>query len=277
MGCTRQVGLAPAAGSSKTAVMLALLTAHPQLHRDTAAGKALFAIYGGNKESWDAGTSYSARNRRRLAMLRAAGWVPPQVAPPPKAAPPKPKVALPRFGGISPASSSSTPAVAAVPRRRPAAQILSELRAAADEEAASQGPLPSGPLLDDAEKERLALMMQYRGKPPAAAAAAACGVGRSSHRADTYACAEEDESGDLTAGAGTPAAMVRRLQARFEALAREVDEREQWQRAMQLDGLAQPQHAAVIKAEIAARVVEMERVDKQLQQLETKQRGVGTR
>ncbi|KAI8468507.1 MAG: hypothetical protein J3K34DRAFT_470781 [Monoraphidium minutum] len=231
--------------------------------RDTAAGRALFALYGGQQDAVQTGVRFSARNRRRFARHAAVRPAPQPVAAPPP--PARPKVAVPRVGRA--AAGGSAPAQPAIPRRRPAALILSDLRAAADEAAAGGAPLPAGPLLDDAEKQRLALMMQHRGKPPEPAGSRARGGG--------------DAGSDRGAGGGDSAARqrgpaggeARRLQARFDVVAGEVAEREAWQAAMARDGLARAGHAAVIKAEVAERAAEMARIDARLRELEGRHGG----
>lgn len=204
-----------------------------------------------------AGVTFSTRNRRRIA--RAAAARPPQPPAParPQAAPPRSKaaVAVPRVGVA--AAAAGPPARAPPRRRRPAHLILRELRDAEDEAAAAPAPAPARPLLGDAEKERLALSMQYRGKPPAPPAP----------RAGAGDCCREGDDGGAAAARGARGE-AGRLQARFDMLAREVAEREEWQAAMRRDGLARGGHAAVIRLEIAERAAEMERVDAVLRQLD---------
>ncbi|GBF99648.1 hypothetical protein Rsub_12585 [Raphidocelis subcapitata] len=219
-----------------------------EVGRDTAAGRALFLLYGGHRAAREAGAAFSARNRSRAPP--AGPWAPP---PPPARPPPKPRVAVPRVGAAASAAALAAAAAAggqAPPRRRPAAAILSQLRADADE-AARDGaaPPPRGPLLDAAEKERLALLMQHRGKPPPPAPPSP-GARRCPDTA-------RPAGGELA-----------RLQARFDALRGEVEEREAWLLGLRRDGIARPEHAAVVRGEVAERAAEMRRVDARLRALE---------
>lgn len=49
---------------------------HAQIHRDTAAGRALFKLYGGD-EGKQAGNSFNDRNKRLHQAKLATGWSPP--------------------------------------------------------------------------------------------------------------------------------------------------------------------------------------------------------
>ena len=184
----------------------------------------------------------------------------------------KPIVAVPRVGVGASSSSSGAGAGAAAaaatapqlpPRRRPGARILAELRAAGDEARAARPPPLTGggarPLLDAAEKERCALLMQFNGRLPAAPPAPAP-AGRRGCRgggdSDDDAAGAADDGGSWRGGSG-----ARALQSRFATLAREVAEREEWLEEMRKDGLLQPEHAAAVRSEIAGRAAEMRRLD----------------
>jgi len=226
----------------------------PEQNRDTPAGRALFLLYGGQQVAQEAGLKFSTRNLRRFkrSLSSSAGLAPPPAPCPP----PKPKVAVPHFRGGGGGNASATAAAQAsqqqLPRRRPVAQILSELRAVADEALHSPAPPPARPLLAAAEKERLALLMQHRGKVPVVMAAA--GV----------------DDGDLKSSSRRAAAStgggseVQRLQARFDVVQQEVEERVAWLEEMTRDGLLVQQSRDVLKGEIAQRVAEMTQLDAML-------------
>jgi hypothetical protein len=293
----------------------------------------LFQLYAGGAQraGWHAGAAFTARNRKRTVLRLGAGGataVPQRLLPSLPAKPlPRPKVAVPRVGcgaGDAPAAAAPVP-----PRRRAAAQILSDLRAAEDgawqQQVRGTGarsrpkpvqqprgrqphnpsfdwraqlqagpgqhgprpkscrphgcrgawrrpqhpslhphrqvPLPAGPLLDEAEKARCALLMQHRGKLPAPPAPRpAARVPGAGGPAAAAAAPPPDSA--------TPAGALLRMQARFDMLAREVSEREAWQADMRGRGLARPGHAAVIQGEVAARAAEMVRLDARMRAVE---------
>lgn len=235
----------------------------PPAHRNTKAGRLLWLMYAGDQAGGrGAGLTFSARNQRRFARAKTVGAGAPPLPLPSSSRPPpapKPRVAVPRVGcsGGCGEDGSAGGGGAALPRRRPAGQILAELRAADKAAAAAPPPRPVRPLLGDAEKQRLALRMQHRGEPPALPGEQARG----------------GSGGDLgglgAAGCSrlmdTPRA---RLQAHFERLQREVEEREAWLAGMARDGLAKPAHAAVVRGDVAVRAKQMAALDEQLRALE---------
>jgi hypothetical protein len=121
-----------------------------------------------------------------------------------------------------------------------------------------QPPPPRGPLLGEAEKARCALLMQHRGRPPAPPA-------RDRGSGDG---APPPDAAAPCGAAPRPRGELGRLQARFDALAAEVAEREAWAAGMAAAGLARPGHAAVIRGEVAERAAAMARLDGRMRQLE---------
>jgi hypothetical protein len=248
--------------------------------RDTAAGRALFALYGGHAAAARAGVTFSSRNRRRFAR---APQRPPPAAPLPPPAPPGPRkaaVSVPRVG-LGRCAADGAPAPPSPPRRRPAAAILADLRAAeAEAAAACAGAAPRGPAMGEAEKERLAQLMEYRGRPPKPPPR--CGGGGGGGDGDGGGGDDgggDDGGGDCRSGRGDggggAGGEARRLQARFERLELEVAEREAWLAQMRRDGLARPEHAGAMRLEIAERAAEMARLDARLRRLEGRAEGPG--
>ena len=140
------------------------------LGRSTPAGRSLYNLFCTDQGARRVGNSFSERNRalgqlhaaRRAADAAAGAGVPasPQCAQP--AAKPRPRVRAPRFLRQARRAPSAAP-----PRgRRPAHSILAEARAA-EAQALTAGPPAPRPGLGDAEKERLALLMQFGGELPA--------------------------------------------------------------------------------------------------------------
>ena len=142
------------------------------LGRSTPAGRALFNLFCTDQGAKRVGNSFSERNRalgqlhaaRRAAYASAGAGVhtSPQCTQP--AANPRPRVRAPRFQRQARRAPSAAP-----PRgRRPAHSILAEARAA-EAQALAAGPPAPRPGLGDAEKERLALLMQFGSEQPASA------------------------------------------------------------------------------------------------------------
>lgn len=151
------------------------------LGRSTPAGRALYNIFCKDQHGRRVGNSFSERNRalgqlhaaRRAAGASAGAGVPasPQCAPP--APKPRARVRAPRFLRQARRAPSAAP-----PRgRRPAHSILAEARAA-EAQALAAGPPAPRPGLGDAEKERLALLMQFGGELPAGAGSRGFGSAR---------------------------------------------------------------------------------------------------
>ena len=149
------------------------------LGRSTPAGRALYNLFCTDQGAKRVGNSFSERNRalgQLQAARRAAGAsagvgspASPQCA---QAAPqPRARVCAPRFQRRARRAPSAAP-----PRgRRPAHSILAEARAA-EAQALAAGPPAPRPGLGDAEKERLALLMQFGGELPAGAGTQGVGV-----------------------------------------------------------------------------------------------------
>ncbi|KAF5835811.1 hypothetical protein DUNSADRAFT_6845 [Dunaliella salina] len=210
-----------------------------ELGRDTPAGKALFKLYGGNKMGTNAGNTYDEANRKKMEAKIAAGWTPP-----PKAAPPppvRPTVNVPTFG--RPKFQMPAP-VEMIPHRRPATKILRELEEEMERQR-SQRPTPKGPLLDDKEKERFALMMRYRGKPPVATEKELEGCRM--HRGQT-----QRKSG------------LQELQQMFDQVALEIEERRKFLEDLEAHGALKRETQHQVRWEIQQRVQDLAKLDQMI-------------
>lgn len=105
-------------------------------------------------------------------------------------------------------------------------------------------PSPAGPLLDDAEKDRLAEWMRFRGKPPERKPAV--------HQQKPKAAKGSNSE----------------LQSLFDQIVTEVSDRQTFLEEMatlsQTNGKAYQTQSNQIKREIAERVQEMKRIDQML-------------
>ncbi|MEW5301169.1 MAG: hypothetical protein WDW38_004707 [Sanguina aurantia] len=234
------------------------------LGRDTAAGRALFKLYKGHEVGNVAGNKYHDRNAKVHGQKLAAGWSPAEVAQPRPPAVVRPKVAVPKFGGRS-ASDESESRGPYIPHRKPGAQIVAEMQEQQSQYRQSRHPVPSGALLDDREKERCAVQMQYRGKAPKGALPPASGV----------LSAAATSSGPIRRQArevsGTPVkSELGQLQDLFDSVVGEIDERQQFLDDMLGMGALKPSDAANVRIEIAVRAKELQTLDHRIQALQVK-------
>lgn len=123
--------------------------------RDTAAGRALFALYNGFGQARNRGNQYSSANKiKTLKHMAEHGPVEfPAQKPPP--APKKPQVKVPHFypkNALLEYYNSLCP-VELMRGRRKASEILEQLRE--DAAVVEAPPQPKGPILDAKEKARL--------------------------------------------------------------------------------------------------------------------------
>eukprot|EP00882_Tetradesmus_deserticola_P012647 GHRQ01013403.1.p1 GENE.GHRQ01013403.1~~GHRQ01013403.1.p1 ORF type:complete len:255 (+),score=67.42 GHRQ01013403.1:542-1306(+) len=231
------------------------------LGRDTAAGRALFSLYNAdNSNGRAAGLSYSAINRRQLSAKAAAG---PATATAPagpvqkqsKNSSCKPKVAVPHFKrSHSNAEDHSCNRLAQLPHRRTGDSILAGMQAEAHMAWGAAPPAPAGRLIDEQEKQRCALLMQYRGSIPCSHLAATNCKAPAGHHP------QHNPNGSATS-------RRRLLRDRFAELADEVADREAFVRSMQQIGKLGTEHMNVIKSEVADKVREMKQLDEQIKLL----------
>eukprot|EP00879_Flechtneria_rotunda_P003090 GHRR01003311.1.p1 GENE.GHRR01003311.1~~GHRR01003311.1.p1 ORF type:complete len:263 (+),score=91.78 GHRR01003311.1:594-1382(+) len=243
------------------------------LGRDTAAGRALFSLYNGdNMHGRVTGLRYSQRNRQKIQQQAAARVSHPvtDVKQEQPIAKSKPKVAVPRFrghGAHSPTSpSNGVNKLSQIPRRKQGHQILAELAAEAQQQL-GRAPLPSGPLIDEKEKERCALMMQYKGKIPASAQldpSKAAATRRSLNRSGLL--------GQQQAVCDGLNSRRRQIQQRFTEIEGEIAEREEFMVNMQQRGKLTEQHLSILRGEVAVKVQEMRQLDKQIKDLDSQAR-----
>eukprot|EP00775_Hariotina_reticulata_P013197 gene13197-13328_t len=239
------------------------------LGRDTTAGKALYNIYNSdNLHGRATGLIFSEKNRQLFKKLATKTSAAALSAGPTKDTPSqkqqKPTVAVPRFKSKAAASPTSpaTDNLAHLPRRRNGQQILACMAADA-EQAWGRSPAPTGPLLDEQEKERCALLMQHKGRLPSGSdltgKAKAGGVRhgqqvlhKSIHLADSDPLLRRRKM----------------LQQRFQEVAAEIEEREEFISTMQQLGQLKEQHVAIVRGEVAAKVRELGQLDQQISQLD---------
>lgn len=119
--------------------------------RDTAAGRALFALYNGFGQARDRGNDYSDQNKIKILKQIAAHGAP-EFPVMNAVLPKKPNVKVPHFYK-KPWYYQEISPVELMRGRRKASQILNQLRA--DSYVVDVPPMPKGPLLDDREKCRL--------------------------------------------------------------------------------------------------------------------------
>ena len=206
----------------------------------TPAGNALFRLYGGRRAQ-NAGNQFSAHNMARLATM-------PPAAPKMEALPQtRKKVSVPR-----PTGRRDTGEIDDIPRMRRYNFTGKKSVATIEMEQASAEPVvpprPSGPLLDDREKERCAALMRFRGKLPEP-------IPRKVKRRNRT---EREE-----------------LEAMFASIQAEIDEREAWLAEMAVHDVARAaKYQSQIQGEVQTRVAELKRIDAMLDTLDA-QAGVG--
>jgi hypothetical protein len=123
-------------------------------------------------------------------------------------------------------------------------------------------------LIDEQEKQRCALLMQYRGSVPCSQLAAAAG---SSTKA-AGGPLQQSQAGSSCSSSSPASGRRRLLHARFTELADEVAEREDFVSGMQQLGKLSMEHAAIVRGEVAAKVQEMKQLDEQIKLLDKHKR-----
>ncbi|GAX72986.1 hypothetical protein CEUSTIGMA_g438.t1 [Chlamydomonas eustigma] len=222
--------------------------------RETPAGKALYKLYGGDFGGKAVGKVYHERNKELHEKKVASGWNPsplksqlPEIQ--------RPQVNYPKFGSPRPGSGDSPNAsrLRQIPHRKPGEQIMKELHEEAQRMKAAQPPQPKGPLLDEAEKSRLAMAMQFRGKVP-------------------QASTQELEEAARHRGVRSKAPRSEReeLQALFKATMEEVEDRKAFLAEMEAQGALKKDHVHQIQGEIRIRVEDMHRLDRMLRDLDAR-------
>mmetsp|Transcript_12955 Transcript_12955/g.23045 ORF Transcript_12955/g.23045 Transcript_12955/m.23045 type:complete len:250 (-) Transcript_12955:156-905(-) len=230
--------------------------AHKLLGRGSPAGKALYNLY--NKgEGTRAGNKYNDRNAVMHQNKLSTGWVPTK---PEKKLPvvSKPKVAVPTFTLHPPPSEERMAEyrVASIPHRRPIEVIRRQIEEEYERMRNSPMPPCTRTVLDEAEKDRLANFMRYRGKLPATInsgdASAAALRGPTSRKISTR-----------TAGAGGEGERGRQkeLESLFEAVVKEMDERREFLRDLERNGALKKEILNSVSKEIRDRVKELEKID----------------
>lgn len=126
-----------------------------------------------------------------------------------------------------------------------------------------------GRLIDEQEKQRCALLMQYRGSVPCSQLAAAAG---SSTKAAGGPLQQSQGGSSCSSSTSSTSGRRRLLHARFTELADEVAEREEFVSSMQQLGKLSMEHAAIVRGEVAAKVQEMKQLDEQIKLLDKQKR-----
>lgn len=114
-------------------------------------------------------------------------------------------------------------------------------------------PRVIGPVLDDAEKDRLAEKMRYRGKVPAEEVTAAEREAAARHRGVRKEA---------------PRSQREELQLLFRAVMQEIEERRAFLAEMMAEGALKRDHVQQLQAEIKTRVEDMNRIDRMLRELD---------
>lgn len=143
----------------------------PTMCRGSTAGRALFNLYRGHDIRKQYGVQTRQRNAdlsaSRMAIADAAGQqaagTQPRSTPSSRA-----HVAVPSFKRHARPSSAeiAEAQLATVPRRKAGALIAREVAEQQERDDRAAPPVATGPLLDEREKERCAMLMQHRGKVP---------------------------------------------------------------------------------------------------------------
>jgi hypothetical protein len=134
--------------------------------RQSAAGRALCNIYNGGGSLSRKQYGQHARHRNSLIASQTPCRPPP--APPKPVVPPsKARISVPKFCKCAAdIHAHGDGKLRCLASRRPYSIIKEELRAAEEERSAQRQPMPQRPLLDDREKGRCAVLMEFRGKLP---------------------------------------------------------------------------------------------------------------
>ena len=220
--------------------------------RDSPAGKALYKLYGGDKNAKKAGLSYSQANREKHQHKLETGWTPPPLEQPKQEVLPKPSIAYPKFGGASRhggPDAFSAP-VDQIPRRRRADVIQAALAEEAENQRRAGPPLPRGPLLGEAEKQKCADAMRFRGEIPQ--------------------ITPEQRAAQLKARgkANEAKSELETLQELFDATLAEVEERKTFLSQLEAKGALSRDRVHQIRAEIRQRIDDMQKIDRLMQQID---------
>lgn len=220
-------------------------------HRDTPAGKALFKLYNGNQAGKSAGTAFHQRNKQQHDKKLATGWAPPSLEPT-KPEIQRPKVNYPSFGHYRPGEDEMNAArLRRIPHRKPGSEILKELQEEAEERRRAPPPMPKGPLLDAAEKDRLAEMMRWHGKPP-----------------EKPTPEQQEEARRHRGVRDKPKSEREEVQQMFDQVMQEVEERQEFLADLQAAGGLKEDHINQVRLEIAVRIQDMQRLDRMLKAMD---------
>ncbi|KAL3691130.1 hypothetical protein R1sor_004781 [Riccia sorocarpa] len=208
--------------------------------RGTEVGRALFALYNGYGVARNRGNEFSDRNRmkilQRLANLSLEDIceAEKQELPPPK--PKKPAVKVPHFHKRQ-MTVNDIPHILLMRGRRKSSQILRKLK----QEIATreQPPVPTRPVLDEKEKQRLQYVFEWSGRD----------------------CCSDDEEEPVAAKRSPARGSVEEQDMLMEELAQEIRERRVFLDRMYELGRG-PKYEPVIQGEIQERLRQMELLDK---------------
>ncbi|BBN14549.1 hypothetical protein MPTK1_6g12510 [Marchantia polymorpha subsp. ruderalis] len=209
--------------------------------RGTEVGRALFALYNGYGVARNRGNEFSDRNRlkilQRLANLSLEDICEAEnrELPPPK--PKKPIVKVPHFRK-GPMTVDDIPQVLLMRGRRKSSQILNKLK----EDIAKRElpPMPTKPLLDEKEKQRLQYVFEWSGRD----------------------CGSDDEDEPVVpANPPPPRGSVEEQEMLMEEIGHEIEERRVFLDRMYELGRG-PKYEPIIHAEIQERIRQMELLDK---------------
>ena len=218
--------------------------------RDSPAGRLLHKLYGGDSGK-KAGLSYSQANREKYQSKLEKGWTPPPVEPPPKLEVQKPSIIYPKFGNSrhSGGPDAFTAPVDQIPHRRRADVIQQALHEEAEHQRRSR-PQPRGPLIGEAEKDKCAEAMRFRGKVPE--------------------ITPEQRAAQIKARGKSQSSKseLETLQELFEATLSEVEERKQFLSEMGSKGALSRDHVHQIRCEIRQRIDDMQKIDRLIQQID---------
>lgn len=218
------------------------------LGRDNPAGRALFNLYNGDLAGKGVGNKYSQRNKKVHEKNVAAGYTPPPLVKP-KVKVEKTEVPVPKFVKKMEFSAEAR-LEARLPHRKPGQAILTEMKEEADKQWQQPMPVPKGPLLDEAEKERCAALMRYRGKVP-----------------------EVSEEEMAAARRPRPKSERQELQDMFDSVLLEIEERRAFLAELEKHGALQQDKARMVQVEIKERVAEMQKIDRMIRELQLEEKG----
>lgn len=224
-----------------------------KLHgRDSPAGKALYKLYGGEKQAKKVGLSYSQANREKQQAKVESGWTPPPILPPPKPDIQRPSISYPKFGHskLSSGPDAFSAPVDQIPRRRRADLIQAQLTEDAEQQRKAGPPLPRGPLMGEAEKQRCADAMRFRGKVPE--------ITPEQRATQLKARSKSNQS----------KSELETLQELFDATLAEIEERKQFLSEMEAKGALSRDTVHQIRAEIRLRIDDMQKIDRLIQQVD---------